>query len=236
LKKKRRDTMTDYTQLSNPELVLKTKNLVAEERRLNIEILHLLREVEKRRLFLEMGYGSLFDFTVRELGFDEASASRRIQAMYLVKSVPEVEEKLKSGSLSLTVAAKTQRFLRAEEKLSHTYSTEQKKELIGTLENKSVREVERALVKLSPEAIPQERQRVITEDKTEYRLVVSKELQEKLERLKSLMSHKLANPTMAQLLSEIADLALERLDPLIFTLGCAGAGGVCHEIYDHKRR
>ena len=37
-------------------------------------VLDHLREIAARRLFLRRGFGSLFDYAVRELGYSEAAA------------------------------------------------------------------------------------------------------------------------------------------------------------------
>ncbi len=205
--------MSNYSKLSNSELVLKTKNLVSEERKLTLEILHLLREVEKRRLHLELGFGSLHEFTVKELGFDDASAARRVAAMRLVTDIPEVEEKLESGELTLTVAAQAQRFFKGEEKAFNSYSLDEKREVIKNLENKSIKEAQREFIKLSPQAIPKEKERPLSEDQTEIRLIMPNELKLKLDRLRSNLSHKLKTQTMVELLDAISDLALEVVEP-----------------------
>ena len=73
LKLRERDTMRQFLNLSNEELLTKTKQAALEERKLTLEVLQLLREVEKRRLHLELGYGSIFDYAVKELGYDDAA-------------------------------------------------------------------------------------------------------------------------------------------------------------------
>ena len=98
------------------KLLSELKALVREERKLTTRILYLLREVERSKFFAELGYSSLFDFTVRELGYSQDAAFRRISAMRLLKVLPEAEQKLESGELSLTAAAQLQKFFRAEEK------------------------------------------------------------------------------------------------------------------------
>src|SRR6476620_6168878 len=88
--------------LSDKELLKSTKALVARERTLLTEILHHLREVERRRLFSELGRQSLFDYAVRELGYSEDQAYRRINAMRLLKEMPQIEGKIADGSLTLS--------------------------------------------------------------------------------------------------------------------------------------
>jgi hypothetical protein len=102
--------------LSNPELLTQTQALVHQERRLGVEILWHLREIESRRLYAERGYSSLHTYCVQELKYSDGAAHRRISAMRLLKDLPEVEEKIQSGALSLSTAATLQDFLRAEKR------------------------------------------------------------------------------------------------------------------------
>ena len=74
----------------NTQLIEKTKMLVQEEKRLTLEILHHLREIERRRLFAEMGFSSLFEFATKNLGYSPAAAYRRIEAMRLLTEIPEI--------------------------------------------------------------------------------------------------------------------------------------------------
>ena len=57
-----------------------------------------------------MGCASLFVFCVSELKYSEASAYQKLQALKLMDEVPEAEEKLKLGALTLTTAAQVQSF------------------------------------------------------------------------------------------------------------------------------
>ncbi len=208
-------------QLSNSDLLDKTKQLAFEERKLNIEILKHLKEIESRKLFLEIGYRSLFEYAVKELSYSEDSAYRRINAMRLLKDLPQVEAKIQSGSLSLTAACKVQNYFKSQKKptahemqlnVTHHSQTDKLK-LIESLENKSTREVEKELLKLNPELVPQEKVRPITENKTEIKLVVDDELKNKLDQLKNLLSHTNPNMSYQELISRLAEMGLDRLDP-----------------------
>ncbi|MBK9294799.1 MAG: HNH endonuclease [Oligoflexia bacterium] len=200
--------------LSKNDLITELKNLVSEERKLLSLVLDYLSEVQSRKLYLEMGYPSLFEFCVKELNYSESSAQRRISAMGLIKDIPEVKTKIESGHLNLTTLAQAAMFIGQEKRVNQkSYNINQKRELLEKLENKSKRECERELIKISPLAtIPQDRERIITEEKIEVRFVITKELKEKLERVKALISHKKANPSYEELLLELAEIALKKLD------------------------
>ena len=67
--------------MTNNELTIKLKDLVKSERKITSQILKLLCEVEKRRLFAELSYTSLIEYCCKELGYSESAANRRISAM-----------------------------------------------------------------------------------------------------------------------------------------------------------
>ena len=96
--------------LSDDFLLSQTKTLVQKERKLNIEILQHLQEIESRKLYLERGFSSLFDYAVRELGYSRGSAFRRIKAMKLCQDIPETKSQLESGKLNLSSASQLQNF------------------------------------------------------------------------------------------------------------------------------
>ena len=102
--------------LSNRELLSRTKSLVQKEREAHIQVLRHLREIEARKLYFSQGFSSLFDYAVRELGYSEGAAFRRIKAMRLCRDLPEAEERLQSGKLSLSSASQLQNFFERQKK------------------------------------------------------------------------------------------------------------------------
>ena len=94
--------------LSDRELLRETSNLVRHERHLQGAIIDHLAEIEARGLYLQRGFSSLFDYAVRELGYSDAAAARRIGAMRLCADQPDAREGLREGSLTLSAAAELQ--------------------------------------------------------------------------------------------------------------------------------
>ena len=103
-------------QLSNKELLSHTKLLVQKERRIHIQVLRHLAEIDSRKLFFKQGFFSLFDYAVRELGYSEGAAYRRIKAMKLCCALPETANRLQSGHLSLSAASQLQVFFEKQDK------------------------------------------------------------------------------------------------------------------------
>ena len=73
---------------------------VRRERHLQGAVIDHLAEIEARGLYLQRGFSSLFDYAVRELGYSDAAAARRIGAMRLCADQPDARE-LRDGSLTL---------------------------------------------------------------------------------------------------------------------------------------
>ena len=99
---------TTVSALSDDRLLERTKELSGVEHHLEVVVIDHLREIQKRRLYLCRGFSSLFDYAVRELGYSDAAAWRRIKAMRLCAEVDGVRERLQSGEMTLNAAAQLQ--------------------------------------------------------------------------------------------------------------------------------
>lgn len=192
----------EFKNFSNENLITSTENAIARERDTTLEVLHHFREIEKRRLYAERGFSSLYDMAKKHFGYGEGEAYRRISAMRLLKDVPELEQKIEDGSLSLTIAAKVHTFARKNKRDA--------REIARAVDGKSTREAELELLKIVPEAIPQERVRQVTEEHTAVTVVLDKELKDTLDELKALRSH--VDPAMnyADLIRQLAKLGKEK--------------------------
>ncbi len=205
---------------SNEDLISNLKNLVKTERRVGVEILHHLKEVERRDLHLRLGYSSLFIYMVEELKYAEGSANRRIAALRLLNSIPvmeakKVEEKINTGVMSLTTVAMVQDLVRHKKKENLPMSVNDKLETLKSIEGLSKKQTEAVLITKAPEAfIHKEKVRPVTEDLTELKILAHSKLMAKLKRIKELRSHKNVNPTYGELLEDMADLVLKKLDPI----------------------
>ncbi len=94
--------------LPDQVLLAHTRSLVLHEQALQLAVLDHLREIHARHLHLRLGFSSLFDYAVRELGYSEGAAWRRIKAMRLCSETAGSRERLQDGSLSLSAAAQLQ--------------------------------------------------------------------------------------------------------------------------------
>ncbi len=200
--------------LSDTQLLDATKTLVAREREAMTAILWHLEEIERRRLFSDLGCSSLYAYAVQVLGYSEDQAYRRISAMRLLRTMPELEPKIQAGQLSVSNLSLAQTVIRREAKT--TPLTQQKKqELVARLENKTSREAQVIALDYSsdPRALAPERERPLSEEFVELKFAVSKSTLEKMNRLKGLRAHRTPNLSTSELLDQLCTLALKHWDP-----------------------
>lgn len=134
--------------------------------------------------------------------------------MRLIEALPETEQKIESGELSLTAAAKAQTFIMLEKKAKRHISTEEKREIVNACTSKSTREVERELAKRNPEMAKVETVKPVGRDRFLVSFSISEETEEKMKRLKGLFAHTNPNMTIEELFEKLLELGLEKFDPL----------------------
>jgi hypothetical protein len=78
------------------------KRLVQADRALSAKLLVHIGELDQRRLFLERGYSSTFDYCRSGLGMSEAEAYLRILAARVGRRFPLVVARLAAGGVHLT--------------------------------------------------------------------------------------------------------------------------------------
>ncbi len=152
--------------MTDLQIEMRLSDLVREERRITNEILKLINLAEDRKLYLERGFPSLFAWLVGRYGYSEAAANRRIQAARLLRAVPQVEQKIKTGEVNLTTLAKAQAMIRAQESATGKMRPDQKEKVVQVIERKTILQAEQALMSLLPEAsvsVQQDRKTIINE-------------------------------------------------------------------------
>ena len=94
--------------LSDSQLLEQTGKLAALDHQIQVFVIDHLLEIESRRVYLSRGFSGLFDYVARGLGYSDAAAWRRINAMKLCAHVEGTRERLRDGSLTLDAAAQLQ--------------------------------------------------------------------------------------------------------------------------------
>lgn len=186
--------------LTDKVLLDDTKKLAKAEREVTIKILHHLKEIDRRKLFTDLGHRSLHDYCLRELGYSDASAHRRITSSRLLAELPQIEEKIESGSLNLTNLANLTQFFREEQIIEKNI----KEKIINQVEGLSRRECELKLMQLSNNPVEKKHCLWI--------------LDSVLERLKEYRNLKGTNESWDEIISEVTVDAIARLEKSKFKL------------------
>ena len=178
-----------FKSVSNKVIVEKFKLLMETERFTTAEIVEYVREMDRRKLYLDYGHTSLFTFLTKGLGYAPASAQRRIDSARLLDSVPELKQDLESGALNLTQVSMMAHSIRRKKKEEPgiRFSSEDRQELLKKIKNQDTRETEKTLgQELKLEVKVQEKQKIQSDESVRLEITLSKEEMETLNRVKDL--------------------------------------------------
>jgi len=150
------------------DIVKKLEVLAKVERRISVKILHHLMEVERGRIHLDMGYASLFVFLTKHLKYSDGSAYRRIEAMKILRDVPDLGQRITVGAISVTVAAEISRIV----KIKNIKDVEAKRNLVEQFSWKNKREVEKEIARIAPREAKLEKLREINPEESSLELTV----------------------------------------------------------------
>ncbi|AKU98315.1 hypothetical protein AKJ09_04979 [Labilithrix luteola] len=221
--------------MSNEEILVDLKSFVGAERRSLARVVVYLVEIEERRLHLELGCSSMFDFCTRRLGFSEGEAFRRLTAERLVRRLPVLLDAIASGQIHLSNLVLL-RDLLTEANVD---------EIVATAGGKTKREVEELVARMAPKPdvqasirklperrssssaassrkvmtttshapsrVPPPQLQAIAERRYKVQLTADEVLRDKLELARALMSHRNPSGDLAVIIEQAVDLLIEKL-------------------------
>lgn len=202
--------------LTDVELLKQTRVQAKEYLSLTRQLLESLFELDQRKLWAGLSYGSLFQYMQMDLGFCNATADRKLKAVRMMRVLPEVALKVETGSVTLTAVANLQRAIEHEERRTRrTLPLEKKAELLERIEHQSTPQVEKLLAIEFPELPTKlESIRATGDDQNRLSLTLTEVQLEKLRRIQSLTAHADFNATIASTLEHVMDDYLKRHDPM----------------------
>lgn len=191
----------DFDRMGSDALEAALLGLRRQERRLEIKVLRGLIEVERRRLHLDRGFGSLFAYCVGRLGYCESSAGRRIAAARALRRCPRIEEMLLRGEVHVSTVALAAKEIRKDENV------------LDLIRGRTHREVEELLAARAGRT------------GWEFAFMAGPEFREKFERVRALMSGRHPEGlSREQVLEATMDEYLKRHDPARPGRSPAGSG------------
>src|SRR5688500_2984290 len=98
-------TIPSFTHASDDHLVAVLPQLAGSERHVTAGFVAGLAEFDGRRLYLGLGFSSIYVYCAERLDLREGAAYRRIESARASKRFPIILEMLQDGRLSLATAA-----------------------------------------------------------------------------------------------------------------------------------
>jgi hypothetical protein len=204
--------------LSNLELNENILNLVKSERKITHQILLYINELELRKLYFTDACNSMFEFLIKKLGYSESAAYRRLSAARLLKQVPEISDKLESGSLNLTQLSQVQTALKQEKKelkikfgTSHFDLHDKALNVINKLENQNQKQ---STVIIAQEfgfsSVSEEKAKMQKDNSLKLELVFDEAEVKLIEKVKALTSHQNPDQSWKELVLLLAKKELKK--------------------------
>jgi len=139
--------------IENNKLLEQIRSLNEKENKLKVMVLMYLREMDRRRLYLELGYPSMFVFCTEHLGYSRSAACRRIKAARCIGKYPEAGVMLQKGEASVSTLAM----------IAGAINRGNRREILNRIRGRSYREVEEELARRRPvRRAPERIKRVFT--------------------------------------------------------------------------
>ncbi|MGE0528840.1 MAG: HNH endonuclease [Bdellovibrionales bacterium] len=180
-------------------------DLSRKHRCLEWEIVQILQEVERTKLYKRLGCSSLFTYCVQSLGFTEAVAYAFISVARKSLQVNELKVALQEQKLSVS---KVHRLVSA-------LTAENAKELLEFAVTHSARELEREVARRNPKAGPADQVRDLSEERVVVRVSMSRKTYEMWLRVQSLEAQRMQAPaSLDAALEQALEFYLERKDPV----------------------
>ncbi len=176
--------MKIWQEINNKNLHTLTLQAAKNEQSSTLILLEHLAEIDRRRLYAEMGFPSLWIYVHELLGYSESQTSERVNAMRLMVKVPEVKKELEAGTISLTSTAKLASHVRREKTGKNETLA-----LLSEISGKTSREVEKHLAKNALVEYKMDKLRAITPQTTRIIIDVDQEFLTLLNRVRELKGH-----------------------------------------------
>jgi hypothetical protein len=127
--------------LADDQLLSGLARIVGRRNQITAEFLAYLAELDERRLFLDLGYSSLFEYCVEKLGLCESTAGRHIAAARACRNHPAAFDMVASGTLHASALSLMRKHL----------TSENAGELFELCSRRSARQVEELLAARFPQ-------------------------------------------------------------------------------------
>ncbi len=200
--------MKTLQSFSDQELHLQALSLAQRERAATLALLNHLSEISRRKLYARRGFGSLWEYTVKALGYSDSQACERIRAMEFMMRNSKTQEAVTKQKINLSQASMIERHLRSHERAAPV-TKQEVTALLDQVKGQSKGETEKVLVTTWPKAVVQESMKPKTQDQTEVRFMIPESTRRDLDRFKELKG----NRSLCEVFAKCLAFYLEKQDP-----------------------
>lgn len=202
----------NFSALTNSHLLSNFEGLVKSERKITGQILECICEIDKRKIYLDKNYTSLFDYLVNDFGYSAGAAMRRIDGARLLQEIPEVGEKFENGSLTLSQANLIQKASRELKKTKNTAITSlEKRDLVFKIENTCQKETAKTIAAIFDlPVLPIQKETFHKNQSVTLTITLTQEQMRVLEQAQNMISHSVPNKNWADTISYLAKKEISR--------------------------
>jgi 5-methylcytosine-specific restriction endonuclease McrA len=187
------------------DLDQRAKTVASNFKRAESELIEILQKMDECKAHIDLGYASLYQYTVGVLGLSEGTAYNFITVARKARAVPELHEAVKTGELTVSNARR----------IAPVLTLENKQEWIEKAKALPQKKLEQELARVFPKSATSERIVYTSAERADLKINVSTELLELAKRAQDLLSQK---SKQAVKLEEALELVLKefvaRHDPI----------------------
>ncbi|MGK5089592.1 HNH endonuclease [Bdellovibrionota bacterium FG-2] len=179
--------------------------LSATYKRAEGELLEILEQVDRHRVYLKHGHSSLFLYVVGELGLSESVAYNLITVTRKAREVPELRGLIATGAITLSNARR----------ITSVLTPQNKTEWLEKAAALSQRQLEKEIVKVRPEAATPENVSYVTENRVRLEVGLFEKDMLDLRRVQDLLSQAKGRfVTLEEVIVQMTGEYLKRHDPV----------------------
>ncbi len=169
------------------------------------DLIDILQEIDESKVFVHLGFSSLFDYAVKALKLSEANASNFITVARKSKIVPELKEAIRAQEITVSKARK----------ITPVLTPENSAHWLDLAKNLPRPKLEREVARILPQSLTPEKAKYVSENRLELKMGISEALMKKLKRAQDLESQKnKKSATLEDVLEATLSYYLDRTDPL----------------------
>ena len=183
----------------------KAKGLACDYLRTKGELLSVLMEMRRQRVFAELNYSGIFEYCEKALNLSRAQAYYFKTVAEKAEEVPRIKAAIVQGELTLSQARR----------ITSVVTNENQEVWIDRARTLSQKDLEKEVAFVNPKARIHENIKPIAKEMSQLKVAVNEQTEKNLNVLKEVLSQKLGKPaTLGDVIAWAAEVTREKFDPL----------------------